>query len=146
MVLGKFGLAAVVVAAAALGGAPAGGAARPVIVSGVSQWAALARAVAGPDATVVSLLSDPNADPHDHEATARDARTVARAALVIENGAGYDTWVAQLVAARARPPAVIDAARLAGVAVGRTPHLSSDVGVAETVVRGVSASLTRRGA
>lgn len=115
--------------------------AKPLIVTGVSQWASLAREVAGPDATVVSLLADPNADPHEHEATVGDAAWVARATIVIENGDGYDSWLTTLVSARPHAPVVIDAARLASAAPGSNPHLFYKVAVATRVVRAVAAAL-----
>lgn len=120
-----------------------GAATKPVIVAGVSQWGALTRAVVGPDATVVSLLTDPNADPHDHEATTADARHVARAALVIENGAGYDTWLAKLVAARASAPAVINVASLVHVRTGSNPHLFYSLANARAFVARLVSVLAR---
>jgi len=121
-----------------------GAAAKPVVVAGVSEWASLARTVAGNAAVVVSLLSDPNADPHDHEATTSDAVHVARASVVIENGDGYDTWLSKLVQARARAPVVIDAARLAAVRSGSNPHLFFSVPIAQEVVRALTRDLVAR--
>jgi zinc/manganese transport system substrate-binding protein len=137
---------AVIVLTALVTPAAAGAATRPVVVTGVTQWASLARAVAGPDATVVSLLSDPNADPHDHEATTADAAHVARAAVVIENGAGYDTWLAQLVAARSHPPTVVNVARLVGVTAGENPHLFYSVRASKRLVVALASALRARGA
>jgi zinc/manganese transport system substrate-binding protein len=106
-----------------------------VVVAGVSQWGALARAVAGPHVQVVSLLTDPNADPHDHEATVADARQVARAVLVVENGAGYDTWLAKLVSARALRPAVLNVStELAHAGPRANPHLFYDLAYAHAFV------------
>ncbi len=106
----------------------------PVVVSGVSQWGALARATLGDRAKVVTLLTDPNADPHSHEATTADAAYVAEAAIVIENGAGYDTWLSQLVDVRTTRPRVIDVANLVHVAAGMNPHLFYDVSAARRFV------------
>ena len=106
----------------------------PVVVSGVSQWGALARAALGDRAKVVTLLSDPNADPHSHEATTADAAYVAEAAIVIENGAGYDTWLSQLVEARSTRPRVINVANLVHVATGTNPHLFYDLSAARRFV------------
>ena len=117
-------------------------ASRPVIVAGVSQWAALASQVAGPDATVVSLLSDPNADPHDHEATTSDAAHVAAASVVIENGAGYDSWLTTLVHARSSAPKVVNVAGLLHVRDGVNPHLFYDLGAAIKMVETLRAQLT----
>ena len=125
---------------------PASGApARPIIVTGVTQWAAIAAVVAGPDARVVSLLADPNADPHEHEATVHDAAWVARAAIVIENGAGYDTWFTKLVDGSSRGATVVDAAHLARTRAGANPHLFYSVVVARRVVGAVVAALARHG-
>ena len=126
------GIFVVAVFASVSPSAPSG---RPVIVSGVTQWAALAAQVAGPDATVVSLLSDPNADPHSHEATTSDAANVASSTVVIENGAGYDTWLSKLVQARTSPPRVIDVAGLMNAATGSNPHLFYDPSAAQRLVR-----------
>ena len=110
----------------------------PVVVAGVSQWGALARAALGDRAKVVTLLTDPNADPHSHEATTADAAYVAEAAIVIENGAGYDTWLSQLVDARATRPRVINVANLVHVATGTNPHLFYDVSAARRFVEALA--------
>ncbi|HSN02822.1 MAG TPA: zinc ABC transporter substrate-binding protein [Acidimicrobiales bacterium] len=120
-------------------GARAPRAGEPVVVSGVSQWGALARAALGDRAKVVTLLSDPNADPHSHEATTTDAAYVAEAAIVIENGAGYDTWLSQLVDARSSRPRVINVARLVHVSAGTNPHLFYDVSAARRFVEALAA-------
>ena len=113
-------------------------ASEPVVVSGVSQWGALARAALGERARVVTLLTDPNADPHSHEATTTDAAYVAEAAIVIENGAGYDTWLSQLVAARSTRPRVINVANLVHVATGTNPHLFYDLSAARRFVEALA--------
>jgi zinc/manganese transport system substrate-binding protein len=112
------------VAVASIGiGGVAHASTKPLIVSGVSEWGALAHQLVGSDAMVVSLLTDPNADPHDHEATISDASNVARASVVLVNGAGYDTWLSQLVSARGSKVSVINVGKLMGVAPGKNPHL-----------------------
>lgn len=117
----------------------------PVVVSGVSQWGALARAALGDKAKVVTLLTDPNADPHSHEATTADAAYVAEAAIVIENGAGYDTWLSQLVDARTTRPRVINVAKLMHVTTGTNPHLFYDVSAARRVVETLAGASARLG-
>jgi len=95
----------------------------PLIVSGVSEWGALAHQLVGTDAKVVSLLTDPNADPHEHEATISDAAYVSEASVVLENGAGYDTWLTQLVSAQGSKDSIINVGELMDVAAGKNPHL-----------------------
>jgi len=59
----------------------------------------VAAQIAGAHAKVVSLMSDPNVDPHEYESSVNDAMAVANADLVIENGGGYDTWMDKLLSA-----------------------------------------------
>jgi len=119
--------------------------ARPVIVAGVSQWGVLARELASPDLQVVSLLSDPNADPHEHEATVGDAANVSRATYVVLNGAGYDSWLQQLTALQGPSAHVISVAGLMGVAPGQNPHLFYDPAAAKALVRRLTATLDAHG-
>lgn len=115
----------------------------PSLVAGVSQWAALARRLVGSELPVSSLLSDPNADPHEHEATVHDAARVARATMVLLNGAGYDTWLAQLARSSGTNPQIVDVASLMGVASGANPHLFYDPRAAIRFVEALSAKLER---
>ena len=118
---------------------------RPTIVSGVTEWGALATQLVGADAKVVSLLTDPNADPHEHQATISDAGYVARASIVIENGAGYDTWLTQLVRASNSAVTVVNVGRLMGVSAGHNPHLFYNPIAAIKFVKALTAVLAHRG-
>jgi zinc/manganese transport system substrate-binding protein len=75
-------------------------AAGPVIavVAGENFWGSLVSQMGGNDTSVLSVVNDPNADPHEYEANTSDAVAVAHASYIIENGVGYDTWLQQLVA------------------------------------------------
>jgi zinc/manganese transport system substrate-binding protein len=92
-------LVALVVAAFAAGSAACGssspGAAPGTIrvVAAENFYADIARQIGGSHVAVTSLLSDPNADPHLHDATASEAARVSGARLVIKNGLGYDQFV-----------------------------------------------------
>ena len=119
---------------------------KPLIVAGVSEWGALARQLVGSDATVVSLLSDPNADPHEHEATVPDAVNVAHAKVVLENGAGYDEWLVQLVKGGGTNATVVNVASLMKVLTGHNPHLFYNPVAAIRFVKKLSSVLeSRRG-
>lgn len=117
---------------------------KPLIVSGVSQWGALARQLVGPDARVVSLITDPNADPHQHEATVADAANVADASVVLLNGAGYDTWLSQLAATHSSAFQMVNVATLMGVATGKNPHLFYDPRAAIRFVEALTSTLGGR--
>ena len=90
-------------------------------------WGSLLAQLAGPHARVISIVSDPNADPHEYESSAGTAREFADADYVVINGAGYDTWSARLLAASVNPHRkVLDVARLLGKQAGDNPHFWYD--------------------
>src|SRR5690348_5501066 len=69
------------------------------VVAGEGFWGDIATQLGGTHAHVQSVVTDPNADPHEYESSANDARAVATANLVILNGAGYDNWGQKLLQA-----------------------------------------------
>jgi zinc/manganese transport system substrate-binding protein len=93
------------------------------VVAAESFWGSIASQVAGGRAHVTSIIVNPNADPHDYDATPGDAQRMARAQYVIVNGAGYDTWASKLVAANPVPGRkVLTISDLVGKKDGDNPH------------------------
>jgi len=93
------------------------------VVAAENFWGSLVSQLGGSHVSVTSVVSDPNADPHEYEANASDARAVADAQLVIENGEGYDSWCSQLVSASDTPgQVVLNVQNTLGVPPGGNPH------------------------
>ena len=69
------------------------------VVAAENFWGSIAAQIAGERASVTSVIVNPNTDPHSYEPTARDARTLAAAKLVIVSGIGYDGWALRLLQA-----------------------------------------------
>ena len=93
------------------------------VVAGENFWGSLASQLGGSKVTVQSVVADPNADPHEYETSAADARAFADARLVILNGAGYDTWGQKLLDADASAGRrVLDIADMLGKKQGDNPH------------------------
>jgi zinc/manganese transport system substrate-binding protein len=67
------------------------------VVAGENFWGSIAAQLGGQHASVTSIVSDPNADPHEYESNTSDARAFAQANYVILNGAGYDDWGQKLL-------------------------------------------------
>src|SRR5438132_7519956 len=103
-------VAALVVAACGAGPAAVGGAAIPVLGT-ENFYADLLTQIGGTRVTVPSILNDPNADPHEFEASAATAKVVADAKLVIVNGIGYDDFMDKLLAAANKPARVVLSAK-----------------------------------
>ena len=97
----------------------------PSVVASTSVYADIARQVAGENATVESVISDPTADPHSYEASPADAARVATADLVVYNGGGYDSFVDLALENAGEVPvvrAVDEFARVTGEAVPAHTH------------------------
>ena len=69
------------------------------VVAGQNFWGSIAAQLGGTHVSVTSVVTNPNADPHEYESSPKDARAFATANYVILNGAGYDDWASKLLAA-----------------------------------------------
>ena len=93
------------------------------IVAVESFWGSIVRQLAGRHATVESIITNPDTDPHDYEARPSDPRRLAAADYVIVNGSGYDPWAQKLLDADGTSERrVLDVGKLVGVAAGGNPH------------------------
>ena len=85
-------------------------------------WGSIASQIGGTHVSVISIITNPTTDPHSYEPSAADARTLASAQLVIENGIGYDPWVARLLDADQGTVTLLNVGDLLGVNEGANPH------------------------
>ena len=93
------------------------------VVAAENFWGGLVSQLGGTHAQVLSIVSDPNIDPHDYESNAANARAIANANLVIVNGAGYDDWALRLLSANNdQNQRVLNVAELLGKHAGDNPH------------------------
>lgn len=114
------------------------------VVAAENVWGSIATQIGGEHAHVVSIITNPNADPHIYEPTASDARELAQAQLVIENGIGYDPWVPRLLASNADgSQTVLNVGTVTGVPVGGNPHRWYDPSDVQTVISAIVADLGR---
>jgi len=93
------------------------------VVAAENFWGSLISQLGGTRVNVLSIVTDPNADPHEYESNTADAIAIANARLVIVNGAGYDTWALQLISASNSPhQIVLNVQELINQTVGANPH------------------------
>lgn len=69
------------------------------VVAAENFYGDMVKQLGGSHVHVLSILSDPNADPHEYESNVQDGIAVAKANIVIENGEDYDTWMDKLLSA-----------------------------------------------
>ncbi|MSS46681.1 ABC transporter substrate-binding protein [Cutibacterium sp. WCA-380-WT-3A] len=85
------------------------------VVASTNVWGSVAQAVGGDKVNVHSVISSPDQDPHDYEATAKDKLAFSKAKVVIANGGGYDDWAANLAKSTGSQADVIDAVETSGL-------------------------------
>jgi len=133
-------LIALFVAVAAVGTARSADGAISVVAA-ENFYGDLARQIGGDRVSVISILSNPEQDPHLFETSPSVIREIAGAQIVIDNGAGYDQWMDNLL--KVTPKAgrvVIAAAQIVGAKSGDNPHLWYD----PKTMPAVAAALTER--
>jgi zinc/manganese transport system substrate-binding protein len=126
-------------------GARAAGNERVVQVTAAENfWGSIARQLGGAHARVISIITSPSTDPHSYEPTAADARAVAAAQLVIENGVGYDPWMARLLAAdEGAHIAALNVGLTLGVPADGNPHRWYNPADVRAVIARLTAGLSR---
>jgi zinc/manganese transport system substrate-binding protein len=139
-------LVAVVAAAATLAACGSHAAAangRLDVVAGENVWGNIAAQIGGARVQVTSLISDPNADPHLYQSSAAGALAVARARVVIDNGAGYDDFMGHLLSATGGHPKLVDVQQVLGARGGSVnPHFWYDLPRVPLVARAIARALT----
>jgi zinc/manganese transport system substrate-binding protein len=112
------------------------------IVVAENFWGSIVKQEAGAHAHVVSIITNPNADPHAYEPSTGDARLMAQAQYVMFNGAGYDPWVQKLLAANpVRGRIVLNVGDLIGKKEGDNPHMWYSPSYVTRVTNKVAADL-----
>ncbi|MCU1474213.1 zinc ABC transporter substrate-binding protein [Amnibacterium sp.] len=154
---GRRGIGVVTVAAAVsllLGGCAGGSAVandgrtsdgRIVVVASTDVWGSVVQEIGAGRVQVTSIVDSPSKDPHEYQATVRDRLVVSRAAVLVQNGGGYDDFFGRLTDGTGG--ALIDVAGLTGrdaTAPGFNEHLWYDLPTVDRVADAVSAVLQRK--
>ncbi len=109
------------------------------VVAAENFYGDIARQVGGGRVTVVSILNNPDQDPHLFETTPGVVRQIAGARIVVLNGANYDPWMEKLLAAAPQPNRkVIVAADLMHRKAGDNPHLWYDPATMPAVAKALA--------
>jgi zinc/manganese transport system substrate-binding protein len=118
-------------------------AAAPVpVVAAENFYGDVVKQIGGPHVAVMSILSNPDQDPHLFEASPKTARALQHARIVVYSGADYDPWMTKLLAASPAPGrTTIVAADLVGKKPGDNPHVWYDPPTMPALARAVNAAL-----
>jgi manganese/iron transport system substrate-binding protein len=113
------------------------------VVATTTQVADFARSVGGDKVQVTSLLK-PNLDAHDFEPSPADVEAIAHADVVLENGAGLETWLHDTITNSGFHGPLVDTSQ--GVQLrqvdGETdPHIWQNPGNAEVMAANIDRAL-----
>ncbi len=113
------------------------------VVAAENFYGDIVQQIGGKHVTVMSILVNPNQDPHLFEAGASTARLLSRAKLVVYNGAGYDPWMEQLLSATdSQGRTIVVVASLIHKTVGDNPHFWYDPATMSALAKETAARLT----
>jgi ABC-type Zn uptake system ZnuABC Zn-binding protein ZnuA len=113
------------------------------VVATTTQVADFATNVGGNRVRVTSLLR-PGIDPHDYEPSPADVEAIARADLVLENGAGLESWLHDTITSSGFDGPLVDTSqgvRLRQVGGQPDPHIWQDPGNAEVMAANIERAL-----
>ncbi len=97
------------------------------VVASTDVWGSIASVVGGAHVRVTSIISDPSADPHSFEADARNQLAISKAAVIIENGGGYDDFVDRMIRSAGSTAPVLNAVDISGYAASSGSELNEHV-------------------
>jgi zinc/manganese transport system substrate-binding protein len=114
----------------------------PVDVLAVENfYASLVNQIGGQCVTTTTILSDPDADPHEFQPSANDARSYVGAQLVVEDGLGYDDFYDKIMATLPSRPALVRAGDVLGLQVGANPHVWYSAGYVDQIRAAIVSNL-----
>jgi zinc/manganese transport system substrate-binding protein len=114
----------------------------PVRVLAVENfYGSLVNQIGGQCVTTTTILSDPDADPHEFQPTANDVRSYQGTQLVVEDGLGYDDFSDKIIATLSTRPAVVRAGDWLGLQVGANPHVWYSAGYVDQVRAAILSNL-----
>jgi len=138
-----FQLCCATAVALSLPGASSAGAKTLNIVAAENFYADIAAQIGGESVSTRAILTNPDQDPHLFEASPSVASDLQSADLVILNGAGYDEWMAKLLAATPQSTRqTLNVGMLTGAKNGDNPHLWYDLGRIDATGREIAARLS----
>lgn len=114
------------------------------VVAAENFYGDIAAQLGGSHVNVTSILSDPNADPHEYESSVPDGIAISNANIIIENGADYDTWMDKLLSASPNSSRdVITAATIAPHMLPDNPHVWYGVENIPAIAQAITTALEK---
>ncbi|WP_280232254.1 metal ABC transporter solute-binding protein, Zn/Mn family [Nocardia cyriacigeorgica] len=114
---------------------------KPSVVASTNVWGDIAATIAGPDAAVESIITDPAADPHSHETSAVESAKITDADLLVYNGGGYDEFMEKAVAGKDKRTVDAFDSRAEDIRADENEHVWYDVDTVALVADRIAQAL-----
>ena len=108
------------------------------VVASINQWGSVAGEIGGSRVKVTSIINSTAVEAHDYEPTSADIAAMAKADVIIVNGAGYDSWATK--AASSTKAQVVNAAESGGKHDGDNPHVWFSASVRTAAAKAIAAA------
>lgn len=96
------------------------------VVAAENFYGETAKQLGSPYVQAVSIMNNPNQDPHMFNAGSKIAVLINDADIVIENGVDYDPWIEKLYASGNKKAVLINVGKLTHRKNGDNPHIWYD--------------------
>ena len=114
------------------------------VVAAENFYGDIVSQLGGSHVKVLSILSDPNADPHEYESNVQDARAVSSADLVIKNGDSYDDWIDKLIGGSPNANRIVlSGSDIADHKLVDNPHVWYSIDNVQTIAQSITNSLKK---
>jgi zinc/manganese transport system substrate-binding protein len=98
------------------------------VVASTDVYGDIVAQIAGDKASITSIISDPEQDPHSYEASTQNQLALSKAAVVVENGGGYDDFVDTMLTSSGNQSAtVLNVVKISGKAASGGGELNEHV-------------------
>ncbi len=108
------------------------------VVASINQWGSVAGEIGGSRVKVTSIINSTAVEAHDYEPTSAGIAAMAKADVIIVNGAGYDSWATK--AASSTKAQVVNAAESGGKHDGDNPHVWFSAAVRTAAAKAIAAA------
>jgi len=114
------------------------------VVAAENFYGDVVKQLGGNYVSVTSILSDPNADPHEYESSVPDAVAVSQADIIVENGLEYDTWMDKLLSASPNSGRqVLVAGQIASHPLQDNPHVWYGIDNMQSIASAITNALKK---
>ncbi|HVS39275.1 MAG TPA: zinc ABC transporter substrate-binding protein [Gemmataceae bacterium] len=111
------------------------------VIAVENQYGSLVAQLGGQGVLYKSIITNPDADPHEFQTNYQVVHDFQSAQLVVENGLGYDDWSDKILETVSHKPKVLNVGELLGLKTGDNPHVWYDPDAVDRICKGITAAL-----